>query len=110
MESEGLNIGLVLNGATLLSVAGLAAKVWLAGRPQKIEQPIEVRPAAACTPKDQCTERHAAIDRQVENIFARLGKVERDQSACDATIEAVQKQLASIDGKLDTLINARRQP
>jgi uncharacterized protein HemX len=48
--ADGLNLNLVLNGATLLGVIGLGVKVYLAGRAQKIEQPLEVKAAASNTP------------------------------------------------------------
>jgi uncharacterized protein HemX len=104
---DGLNLNLVLNGATLLSVLGLGVKVYLAGKAQKLEQPIEVKSVSDSTPKAQCDERHGIIGGQIENIYGRLKAVETSQAAYEATQEAMQKQLGSIDSKLDTLIKRR---
>lgn len=102
---EGLNLNLVLNGATLLSVLGLFIKVYLSKQPQKIEQPIEVRQAACTTSKELCTERHSDIEKWKENIYARLIKCETDQAAYKATQDAVKERLNSMDTKLDELLS-----
>lgn len=101
---EGLNLNLVLNGATLLSVLGLGVKVYLAGRAQKIEQPIEVRHAPGSTARDMCDERHRLLNEQVVCLFARTEQQGTQQAALAATQDAVEKQLASMDSKLDKLI------
>lgn len=103
---EGLNLNLVLNGATLLSVLGLGVKVYLAGKAQKIEQPIEVLANACPIPKEQCNERHHEIDKWRDNIYLRLMKCETDQAAYKATQDSVEKRLESMDKKLDRLIAA----
>jgi hypothetical protein len=101
---EGLNLNLMMNGATLGTVAALAVKVWLSGRAQKIEQPLEVRAAAQTTPRTHCDERHKILAEQIENMFARMGKVERENTSSIAKEEALEKQLASMDSKLDILL------
>jgi uncharacterized protein HemX len=102
---EGLNLNLVLNGATLLSVLGLGVKVYLAGKTQKVgPQPFEVRHCQASTEKAQCDERHKLLNDQVTCLFARTELQGKQQSALAATQEAVEKQLASMDNKLDKLI------
>lgn len=101
---EGLNLNLVLNGATLLSVIGLGVKVYLAGKATKIEQPIEVRAAACPIPKEQCNERHGALNDQIGNIYSRLSKVEREVSAYEAGHAALKERLDSMDSKLDALL------
>ena len=101
---EGLNFSVVLSGATLVSVLGLAVKVFLASKPQKIEQPIEVKHAACTTDKEKCDERHKLLNDQVTCLFARTELQGKQQSALAATQEAVEKQLASMDSKLDRLI------
>jgi hypothetical protein len=103
---EGLNLNLVLNGATLIGVIGLGVKVYLAGRAQKIEQPLEIRAAVCSLPKDQCNERHHEIDKWRDNIYLRLMKCETDQAAYKATQDSVEKRLESMDKKLDRLIAA----
>lgn len=99
---EGLT--LALSGTTLISVIGLAVKVWMRDRPHKIEQPIEVRSCRASTEKGQCDERHRLLNEQVTCLFARTENQGRQQAALAATQEAVEKQLASMDTKLDKLI------
>lgn len=101
---EGLNLNLVLNGATLLSVLGLGVKVYLAGKAQKIEQPLEIKTCRSATEKSQCDERHKLLNEQVTCLFARTENQGKQQAAMAATQEAVEKQLASMDSKLDKLI------
>lgn len=67
---EGLNLNLVLNGATLLSVLGLGVKVYLAGKAQKTEQPLEVKRADEVTDK-LCDERHKDIKDQLDTLLKR---------------------------------------
>lgn len=99
---EGLT--LALSGTTLVGVLGLAVKIWMTGKPQKIEQPIEVRPCSASTEKGQCDERHRLLNEQVTCLFARTENQGKQQAAITATQEAVQRQLDSMDSKLDKLI------
>lgn len=103
--TEGLTIA--LNGATLLSVLGLAAKVYMASRPQKIEQPITVRAEGQVTPTRQCDERHGHIERQNENMFARMSSAEQRISALEATSLATKEQLSRMDKKLDVLLQRK---
>ncbi len=104
---EGLNLNLVLNGATLLSVLGLFVKVYLSKQPQKIEQPIEVRQAAGSTAMDLCNERHKLLGEQVTCLFARTELMGNAQAAYKATLEQVETRMKSMDAKLDTLIANR---
>jgi len=104
---EGLNINLMLSGATLASVLGLLAKVWLANRPQKIQQPLEVRAADGATPRAQCDERHEMIGDQLENLYGRVKAVEIKLSADSARLDAMGDQLKCMDGKLDTLLRRK---
>jgi len=101
---EGLNLNLVLNGATLLSVLGLGVKVYLAGKAQKIEQPLEVKQCRSSTEKSQCDERHKLLNEQVLALFTRTEGQGKEQAAIKATQEGLEKQLASMDSKLDKLI------
>jgi uncharacterized protein HemX len=100
---EGLT--LALSGTTLVGVLSLAVKVWLKDKSQKIgPQPFEVRACAASTEKGQCDERHKLLNEQVTCLFARTENQGRQQAALAATQEAVQRQLESMDSKLDKLI------
>jgi hypothetical protein len=101
---DGLNLSIVLNATTLLSVLGLAVKVYLSKQPQRIEQPLEVRAAAITTPKAQCDERHRIIDDQVSNVYCRLARLEREVAAHDATMAALRDRLDAMDAKLDILL------
>ena len=104
---EGLNLNLVLNGATLLSVLGLGVKVYLAGRAQRIEQPIEIRQAAGNTPQRQCDERHKAIDAQTSNLFSRMSAAEQRIATLEGTIKEVKEQYRNIDDKLTVLLRRK---
>jgi uncharacterized protein HemX len=100
--TEGLN--LTLSAATLLSVLGLAVKVYLAKQPQEIKQPIVVEKKESATPSGQCDERHSTIDEQTKNLFSRMNHAEQRIAAIEATQVACEKRLASIDTKLDRLL------
>ena len=103
---EGLNLNLVLNGATLLSVLGLFVKVYLSKQPQKIEQPIEVRAADEVTDK-LCNERHVSIKEQLDNLFAERNENKAVVAGLKATVDAQGKQLSSMDQKLDILLKRK---
>lgn len=104
---EGLNLNLVLNGATLLSVLGLAVKVYLAGKKVRIEQPIDVRTAAGSTPQRQCDERHKALDSQTSNLFSRMTAAEQRIATLEGTIREVKEQYKNIDDKLTVLLRRK---
>ena len=101
---EGMNLNLVLNGATLLSVLGLGVKVYLAGRAQRIEQPLEIKAAESHTSRELCEERHAEIKRQMSNLFAHRDAKAEELAALSAKVDQQGDQLKSMDGKLDTLL------
>lgn len=101
---EGLNIGLMLNGATLLSVLGLAAKFYLANKPQKIEQPLEVssRPALAA---ERSLEAHMADNRSDHsNLFSRISESEKRIAALEAYQKSQSQQLNKIEHKIDRVL------
>ena len=101
---DGLNLTLAISSANLIGVLGLAVRVWLKDRPQKLEQPIEVKPAASSTPREQCEERHGEILSWRDNMYGRVIRLENQQAAYEATQDAMKTQLSSMDGKLDRLI------
>ena len=103
---EGLNLNLVLNGATLLSVLGLGVKVYLAGKAQKIEQPIEIRRADEVTDK-LCDERHKDIKNQLDNLFVERNENKAIVAGLKATVDAQGRQLSSMDQKLDILLKRK---
>jgi uncharacterized protein HemX len=100
--TEGLN--LTLSAATLLSMIGIAVKLYTAGKPQKIEQPIIVEKKEHATPSGQCDERHQTIDEQTKNLFSRVNHAEQRISALEATSLATKEKLSSMDCKLDRLL------
>lgn len=100
--TEGLN--LTLSAATLLSMIGIAVKLYTANKPQKLEQPITTRQASEPIPSDQCHERHVSIDEQTKNLFSRMNHAEQRIAALEATQKACEKRLDSIDTKLDQLL------
>jgi uncharacterized protein HemX len=100
--TEGLN--LTLSAATLLSMIGIAVKLYTAGKPQKLEQPVVVEKKEHPTPSGQCDERHTTIDEQTKNLFSRMNHAEQRIAAIEATQVACEKRLASIDTKLDRLL------
>lgn len=102
---EGLT--LALSGTTLMGVLGLAVKIWMKDRPQKIEQPLEVRTAQCSLSKEQCNERHHEIDKWRDNMYLRMIEMEKSRASDKATQAAIEKRLDSIDAKLDRMIEAK---
>lgn len=101
---EGLNLNLVLNGATLLGVIGLGVKVYLAGKAQKIEQPIDVRNAGSCFNAQLCEERHKLLDNHLTELYAKVNSARDAATETRATLTALKDQVASIDHKMDALL------
>jgi hypothetical protein len=99
--------GLVIGGATLKWIADAAMRVYQSGKPQKIEQPITIDKLERPTPTRQCDERHGHIERQSENMFARMSSAEQRISALEATSLATKEQLCRIDKKLDLLLDRK---
>jgi hypothetical protein len=107
--TEGLDANLVLSGATLATIAGVAVKLWQASRTQKIgPQPFEVKPAPASTPEKVCDERHIAIQANSENLFCRMSAAEQRIARVESTVEEIRAQYHSIDARLNELL--RRLP
>jgi hypothetical protein len=107
--NEGLDLNLVLSGATLISIGTLAVKVWQSSRAQRIgPQPFEVKEIDHSTPAKFCDERHTLIDRQSENIFCRMSAAEQRIAKVEATVVEIKDQYHSIDTKLMELL--RRMP
>lgn len=101
---EGLNLNLVLNGATLLSVIGLGVKVYLAGKPQKIEQPLDVRDAGSGYNHALCEQRHRTMDGQISDLYCKVHAARLESSEVKGALEALDKQVGSIDRKMDALL------
>jgi hypothetical protein len=102
---EGLNISLVLSGASLISILGIGVKLWVAQRGQKIgPQPFQVVAAERNTPQAQCDERHSMITSNTNNLFYRMTAAEQRIAAVEASHQAQEKRLESMDSKLDKLL------
>ena len=74
---EGINVSLVLSGASLISILGIGAKLWIANRPQQMgPQPFEVKQSVSHTPTVQCDERHHELNSRTSNLFSRMSQAE----------------------------------
>jgi len=105
---EGLNVSLILSSASLISILGIGAKIWIANRPQKIgPQPFEVTAATRHTPQGQCDERHHDIDSRTSNLFSRMSAAEQRIAAVEASHLAQIARLESMDNKLDRLLSRK---
>jgi hypothetical protein len=105
---EGINFSMVLSGASLISILGIGAKLWIANRPQQMgPQPFEVKQSVSHTPTVQCDERHLAIKSDTSNLFSRMSAAEQRIAAVEASHAAQQDQLKSMDAKLDKLLSRR---
>jgi len=102
---EGLNISLVLSGATLVSLLGIGVRLMISQRGQKIgPQPFQVVAAERHTPQAQCDERHKELNSKADNLFARMSAAEIQLGAFEARQESLERQLGSMDAKLDKLL------
>lgn len=94
---EGINLNLVLSGATLVGIISVVVRLWISGRNHKIEQPLSVQ-TTLC-------------DRQIKsnydehtNIFCRLSVSEQRLSAVESSVTHIDHRLESMDNKLDKLL------
>lgn len=109
MAEECLNVNLVVSGATLLGMIGLAVKVWSANRGTKINpQPLEVRGVERPVAAEVCKERHEAINADHSNLFARMSSAEQRISMLEGTLQEIRHSTASVDAKLTEVL--RRLP
>ena len=78
----------------LLGTGGVAGLIgYLGGRKHR----VTVEPSI-------CEERHKLLAGQIENIYARLNKLENNNSEHTAQLRAIEKSVASMDSKLDRII------
>lgn len=102
---EGINVSMVLSGASLISILGIGAKLWIANRPQQMgPQPFEVKQSVSHTPTVQCDERHHELNSRTSNLFSRMSQAEQRIAAVEASHAAQEKRLESMDAKLDKLL------
>lgn len=78
----------------LLGTGGIAGILgYLGGRKHR----VTVEPSI-------CEERHKLLAGQIDTIFSRLNKLENNNSEHTAQLRAIEKSVASMDGKLDRII------
>lgn len=79
----------------LLGTGGVAGLIgYLGGRKHR----VTVEPSI-------CEERHKLLAGQIDTIFSRLNKLENNNSEHTAQLRAIEKSVASMDGKLDRIIS-----
>lgn len=93
-EGDGafLSTGVV---TALLGTGGIGGLIgYLGGRKHR----VTVEPSI-------CEERHKLLAGQIENIYARLNKLENNNSEHTAQLRDIEKRVESMDGKLDRIIS-----
>ena len=79
----------------LLGTGGVAGLIgYLGGRKHR----VTVEPSI-------CEERHKLLEKQIENIYARINTLEINNSAHTAQLNGIDTQVKSMDGKLDRIIS-----
>lgn len=79
----------------LLGTGGVAGLIgYLGGRKHR----VTVEPSI-------CEERHKLLEKQIENIYSRIIRLESNNSAHTAQLGAIETRVASMDGKLDRIIS-----
>lgn len=79
----------------LLGTGGVAGLIgYLGGRKHR----VTVEPSI-------CEERHKLLTQQIENIYARINKLENNNSEHTAQLKAIEHRVESMDGKLDRIIS-----
>lgn len=82
--------------AALLGTGGMAGVLgYLGGRRHR----VTVEPTV-------CEERHRTLAAQVENIYARLNRLEANNSEHTAQLRSIERRVESMDGKLDRIVAA----
>ena len=102
---EGINLSVVMSGATLVGIIGLLVRVWLSGRAQKLAQPIEI--ASQTTSIKHCDERHCKNDCEHENIFSRLAALERQNSRTEAELKAIAENVKEVKHSVNKLVERK---
>lgn len=78
----------------LLGTGGIAGILgYLGGRKHR----VTVEPTV-------CEERHKLIGAQMEDVFSRLRRLEANDAAQSAKLDAIDKRVESMDAKLDRII------
>ena len=92
-QGDGASVTSVVTA--LLGTGGIAGVIgYLGGRKHR----VTVEPTV-------CEERHSLLAKQIENIYSRLNALETNNSEHTAQLRAIEKQVMSMDGKLDRNIS-----
>ena len=92
-QGDGASVTSVVTA--LLGTGGIAGVIgYLGGRKHR----VTVEPTV-------CEERHSLLAKQIENIYSRLNALETNNSEHTAQLRAIEKQVMSMDGKLDRIIS-----
>ena len=101
---EGLNLNVMISSANLIGILGLAVKVFLSKQPQKIEQPLEVRNAGSGFNPALCEQRHRTMEGQISDLYCKVHAARLESTEVKGALEALDKQVGSIDRKMDALL------
>ena len=108
---DGISItGLTIGGAALTAIGGMVG-AWIRARMSRTEitpQPLEVRATRDLIDRSACGEYRAVNAADHSNLFARVSSAEQRIAAAEAALHAMNERLASMDGKLDTIIRRMR--
>ena len=104
---DGISItGLTIGGAALTAIGGVVG-AWIKARMGRTEitpQPLEVRKVKGLVTTEACREWRDTNAADHSNLFARVSSAEQRIAAAEAALHAMGERLASMDGKLDTII------
>lgn len=115
MEIDGVSLS--IGSAALASICGVLGAL-IKARYQRTEitpQPLEVKAAARFVSCEDCAahrrqheddfkELREDNSKDHENLFCRLGTIEKANAAASARLDQINHQLDSMDGKLDRII------
>ena len=102
-------IGIIINASTLLAVAGIGVRIWLAGRTQNRKigpQPFEISHAPDYARAGDCRDYRADNENDHQNLFARMSAAEQRIAANEATVVEIRTSIQSIDAKMTRLLRS----
>lgn len=103
MDDAGFTLtGLAISGTALTAIGGVVG-AWIRARYNTTTikpQPLTVREEKGPVPRELDDERHKKLDGQVDLLFASM----HQQRTTAGKVEAIEKQVESMDRKLDTII------
>jgi hypothetical protein len=96
------NGGLVLSGAALVKLGGIAAKVWAArnGKTEVANDPLNIRKEDKFVTRGEFNRYCEDNARDHENIFARLNANDKLTSRLAGILEGIREDLSAIKDKL----------